>query len=386
MNKFAKHNGVVSRQSGFTLLEILVALLLGSAILTAAISLQVQHRKGFKLSSNKLEMQTNAKFAFEFISQYLRSAGSLGCRTSKALTDGATNPDGNCLGAVCTSISSAQIADANYWPGFEVQGYEYTGGGLTPALPAAFTFNGSTNDDSDVLTIAGGIGEVYDLDPAQPAITPGDTQFLLDMNEIAAVNLEERHYGVLSSCKGAQAFKVTSTDGEIAAGVIKLEGGGQANENDGTGIMQDIFGDLQFAEFRRAAVTTFFVGMDPLNDPNGVPVLYMSVDGESHRLIEGVEELHVQYGVSGSPNDRNIADRYVTADNVADWSSVVSVRVGLIMRSPEQVYQTAQAQNKTLDCVGYNQAAKNDRFSRTTYCSEIALRNRLIGARTGAKS
>jgi len=369
---------IIKNQSGFTLLEILVALVLGVGILTAAISMQVQHRKGFKITSNKLDMQTNAKFAFEFIGQTLRSAGSMGCKNAKALAGESTTLDNSCVGTVCLNLTDPTIGYADFRPGREVLGYQSLGGSLSPALSTAFTFvtNGDNNDNSDVLTVSGGYGEVYNLTP-DTSIAVTDSGFSLDLTDVSQVRLINKHYGMLTSCKGAKIFQVVSTNTEIGAGTIKWAGQlGTRSESVATGNER---------EFRRAAVVTYFVGQYPLGDIDGVPTLYQDIDGVSTRLIEGVEELQLLYGFADSAStDRNVANRFDTADNITDWSKVISVRVGLIMRSAKPVFETDQIQNISLACAnGYTQSTKTDRYARSTYCSEVTLRNRLIGSRVG---
>jgi len=402
MNKFSSYQAKQTKsQSGFTMVEILVGLVLGAAILTAALSMQSQYKRGFKLSGNKLDMQTNAKFAFEYMGKSLRSAGSLGCRSSvniieQKLED--VNISAGCYEGVCIDFNDPKASYADFRPGWEIKGYEYTGAGATlPALPVDFTFvsSGYNNNDSDVFSVSGGFGEVYSVSRDQDLVAT-DTGFALDMSGPVNVRLKQFQYGMLTSCKGGKIFKVTSTDGAIAAGNIQWGSGGAPDDN-AVGLLGDkgmfVVGSGNRREFRRAAVTTYFVGMDPLGDSNGVPTLYQDVDGVSSRLIEGVEEMHVLYGLSDDPLVRNIADRYVTADvidaetNATNnmWAKIVSVRIGIIMRSIDPVFKSPQAQTKNLACVGYTQAAKTDRFARATYCTEISVRNRLVGARTGNK-
>ncbi|MCW8933159.1 MAG: PilW family protein [Gammaproteobacteria bacterium] len=381
MNKtYINCNAKLKKQSGFTLLEVLVALALGVAILTATITMQIQHRKGFALTSNKLEMQTNAKFAFEFISQSLRSAGAMGCKNAKALAGGSTTLDNSCVGAVCLNLADPTIAYADFRPGQEVLGYQSLGTSLSPALSTTFPFvtNGDNNDNSDVLTVSGGYGEVYNVKPEYNiAVTDGG--FELDLTGISQVRLINNQYGMLTSCKGAKIFQVVSTNAEIGAGTINWAGQ--------LGTRSESVANGNEREFRRAAVVTYFVGQHPLGDTNGVPTLYQDVDGVSTRLIEGVEEIQLLYGYSdGASTDRNVANRYDTADNITDWSEVISVRVGLIMRSAQPVFETNQTQNISLACAnGYTQSTKTDRFARSTYCADVTLRNRLTGTRVGEK-
>lgn len=372
---------IIKNQSGFTLLEVLVALVLGIGILTAAISMQVQHRKGFKLTSNKLGMQTNAKFAFEFIGQTLRSAGGMGCRNSIELAGPAKTMDDSCFGTVCLNLADPTISYADFRPGREVLGYQSLGASLSPTLSNAFTFvtNSDNNDNSDVLTVSGGYGEVYNLEKGS-SIAPTDSGFQLDLTDVNQVRLINKHYGMLTSCEGAKIFQVVSSNTEIGTGLISWAGqlGARSEQTVANGDRR---------EFRRAAVVTYFVGQFPLGDITGVPTLYQDIDGVSTRLIEGVEELQLLFGYSdGASTDRNVANRFDTADNIADWSQVISVRIGLIMRSVEPVFETDQTQSISLACAnGYTQSPKTDRYARSTYCAEVTLRNRLIGSRIGDK-
>lgn len=393
---YVKKVNMVKKQAGFTMLEILVALALGVAILTAAISMQFQHRKGFKLANGKLTMQTNAKFAIELMSQSLRSAGSMGCKSGIQLMDGqkeSVTSSGTNYGTAFIALNNPQVAFADFRPGFEVLGYEYQGVGLVPSPPVDFNFVslGHYNADSDMLTVSGAYGEVY---PVVPDITDVAGSFNLEMSGISQVRLKQSQYGILSSCRGAKVFKVTSSNVQIGTGVIGWSGGAGADDNKtGVGTADGLVAGGSNLELRRAAVTTYFIGMHPFNDSNGVPTLYQDVDGVSKRLIDGIEEIQIEYGLSSSPSIRNIADRYVTADVVDAgstpdnnlWAQVVSVRVGLIMRSLDEVYENDQTQNMSLACIDYTQATKTDKYARTTYCSEVSIRNRLTGARVGKK-
>jgi len=407
MNIYPRKRLLVSKsQTGFTMLEVLVALVLGVGILTAAISMQVQHRKGFRLASNQLEMQTNAKFVFEFLGKRLREASSMGCRTSEFLAgddkfglwgaDLEAKRDDHCYGNICIAFNNTSVAYADFRPGYELQGYEYVGGNLNPIPPVAFEFVdlGQYNKNSDALTISGGYGDVYNLVRGS-AIEPVDSQFQLNTAAAPAgqFDIKAKNYGLLSSCSGAKIFKITSFD--EGSGIVQLGSGVQADDNEfgQLGQASSVVGSTgNNREFRRAAVTTYFVGMGPvLGAVDGVPTLYQDIDGESRPLIEGVEEIHFLYGLNENPKERNIADRFITADVIDSesnatgtnlWSKVVSVRIGLIMRSKEPVYSNDVGQNMSLSCIdGYVQSPVSDKFSRSTYCSEVSLRNRNIGNR-----
>lgn len=71
------------------------------------------------------------------------------------------------------------------------------------------------------------------------------------------------------------------------------------------------------------------------NNENGLPTLYRKMGAEAAiPLIEGVFGMQVRYGVD-SDQDKQV-DAYQTASTIADWDSVVSVKVDLLLCSSQQ--------------------------------------------------
>ncbi|MER3547446.1 MAG: hypothetical protein C4338_07515, partial [Rhodanobacteraceae bacterium] len=52
----------------------------------------------------------------------------------------------------------------------------------------------------------------------------------------------------------------------------------------------------------------------------------------SEPVVEGVEQLQFDYGIRTSPDDAT-PSKYVSADQVTDWSQVIAVRVGYVLRA-----------------------------------------------------
>lgn len=57
----------------------------------------------------------------------------------------------------------------------------------------------------------------------------------------------------------------------------------------------------------------------------------------AENLIEGVTSFQVQYGLNTDADPRGIADRYVNANAVTQWSRVSSIRITLVTNSVERV-------------------------------------------------
>jgi type IV pilus assembly protein PilW len=100
--------------------------------------------------------------------------------------------------------------------------------------------------------------------------------------------------------------------------------------------------------------------------------------GVEQELVEDVESLQVKYGVdTTSAVADGIVDSYVTAEAVTDWSDVVAVRMGLLLRSSSKVAgdlsvaASAPVNGRTIN---YPSGSKYDRRVFTT---TVAVRNRI---------
>ena len=144
------------------------------------------------------------------------------------------------------------------------------------------------------------------------------------------------------------------------------------------------YGTLATVYTNVATSTTYTIGTD---DPDGaggddpIPALIRTVGGNAQAIVPGVENLQVVYGQDTDGD--NEADRYVDASIIgataAAWENVVSVRISILVRSPE-------ARNE--DGIGYSMdgvvvpdgsvpADAGGRFhNRRVYTTTVSLRNR----------
>ena len=382
-------------QSGYSMLELLVAMTMGILILASAVTMQVSNRTDFRNTASELQMKTNAKLAAEFIGNSLRSVGSMGCRTVAAYEGG--------KGAGERSESSYNISLndpgglpwANFNAGHEIQGYQAVGAGWVPTPHPTLGLTGML-PGSDALTLRGTIGESYVLQIRNP----GDTAYFLNIPAGTDVRIAQNNFAVASTCKDAEIFRVTSSDAVIDTGVIGRAAGGGADENEfGVCNYNDgcIFSDIH-GELSRVATLTYYVA----NNDRGVPTLFRGIDGDTPSpLVEGVERMKIDYGIENDQRARNVASRYLTASQIQStcntpmsvpvsenclWPSVVSVRVSLIMRSDEEIYGKPIDQSYTLPGADPLLYEPTDRFSRATYSSTFVVRNRMIGERTQGTS
>ena len=372
-----RHNSSCGlKQRGYTMLEVLVAMTLGLVVLGSAIGMQISHREAYALTESKLAMQTNAKFAHEFIASSLRELGAVGCRTVEGYYAGSQEISSS---NYTIAFNNPDIAFANFKINEELLGYENAegSGSWSPTIPAAFTFAGDMLDGSDAITIRGAIGPNYRVDKNDIATDKGSVQ--LDLSNITNVQLKPNHYAVLSQCDVAEVFKITGTEAQTNAGLIVHGAGAQGDDNALPAFEKD-FTDTSSAELRRVAVTTYYIA----DNDNGIPTLYRDIDNVSDPLVEGVERMQIEYGVNTDTTSVNVPDEYHDAqwvNNQNAWGDVVSVRLGFVMRSRNPLYEQNMSKTYSLPGAVTHDYATNDRFVRIVYTATVNLRNRTLGVR-----
>jgi type IV pilus assembly protein PilW len=148
------------------------------------------------------------------------------------------------------------------------------------------------------------------------------------------------------------------------------------------------------AELHRAENVVLYVALNLDN----IPSLYMrrfqrdSVeDFDTQELAEGIENLQVRFGMDTTGDGQ--VDSYGTADEVAagttgaildqHWRSVVSVRVGMIVSSPEVAGVSALdggGNPRKLTLLGTAVIPPDDHKMRQVYETTISLRNRIFNS------
>lgn len=76
-----------SRMQGLTLVELMVAMVLGLVVIGGAVSLTLANRQSFRTSEGLSQVQESARTAFELIARDVRQADVTGCDNEKRITN-----------------------------------------------------------------------------------------------------------------------------------------------------------------------------------------------------------------------------------------------------------------------------------------------------------
>ena len=123
-----------SKQRGFSLVELMVALLLGTLITAAAVQMFITNQRSFRLQQTMSEVQETGRFAAELISKELRMAGL-------------TRADGTESGGVI--VASNDELRFRFFGTMDCEGDQYTGANDDALIENRY----SVNADGDLVCV-----------------------------------------------------------------------------------------------------------------------------------------------------------------------------------------------------------------------------------------
>lgn len=332
-------------QYGFTLIEIMVALIIGLFLAVGVAQIFVSTKGTNRMQENLSRMQENARFAMSFISSDIRQAGFLG---------GVCGDRGATRNAVNNLDSSAAV-------------YQFRGNALNAALAGA---DGVGLNGSDQIVI----NRIPFLGSGTPLIAPFPSDASDSLFVDASAAIAEGSILLVTDCINQDIFQVTNDpagSGELQHSVV---GGGviPANKTDALASVYSSGKSRVYVIAPNAGGVSAIV-YSVANDGNGVPGLVQGDPlGANNQLVANIENMQILYGQRLGGGETY----YVPAGTAGlDMEGVVSVRVSLLARSPDDFIATSP-QTYFLNFDGTSTAAP-DRRLRKVYTSTLTVRNRL---------
>lgn len=392
-NRIFKRPGApaVASARGLSLVELMVALVLGLLVTAGLIQLFGTASLTFQTSDGSARIQENGRFAMELLKRDLRMAGTHGfCAGRMEITN---HLDPACGGGVSDFFD----------PNRAIVGWEFdgTGQGEEYSLPETLDPGGasandwtSTSDQSSLPEVLQGLvvpgsdvlvvrrQEVVPGLTADPGVTNNQNQ--ASINLIGPHGMPDDAIILVTNCAtGADLFQNRSN-----ANASTFSGGSGSCTNPGPGNVNNVDWSASYDDSMqtfRVTAAAYYIG---LNANTGQPGLYRyelstgteGSDSGAEELVEGVESMQVLYGYSAAAptGDGQSITQWVRADQVpADgWAQVIALRVALSVRSPG--IADGDPTQMTYDLAGTQLAAPGDGRLRQPFSTTVALRNRLI--------
>lgn len=335
-------------QSGFTLIELMIALVLGLFIVGATSSLFLSNSQTLRTTESLSRIQENARSAFELMSRDIREAGGTPC--------GRNLPVANTLNNSPSTGGSAWWAD---W-GLSMRGYS----GTDNFPPAPSSGVGTRVAGTDAIITMNGAGSGLTVDEHNAS----SAQFKLNISN-HGINSGD----ILLVCDFEQAsiFQVTNANQNNTTIVHNTGSETPGNCSKGLGYASPMdcstngtpktYG--QNSTVVRLNVSAWHIGCNTRFDctlPEGRS-LYFTNLGQVNtntpnmvEVIDGVNSMSMRYLTTGGTN-------YVTATNITNWNTVTAVEINFELAGVE---------------AGATTGAANDRLNRNM-SHVVTLRNRV---------
>lgn len=332
------------RQKGMTLVELMVAMVLGLVIVAGVVSVLLANKRSFRSNEGLAQIQETARSTFELLARDIRQAGGTGCDSARRMANVLTPPA------------------TDWWQTWaSVRGYD--GAEADPAV-ATGTAVGERVNGTDSLALMGVDGGFLSVDSHNAATG------LVRINA-ASTNFAAGDIMLICDFDHSTTFQATSYD----AASVSLEhlsgAGAPGNCSQGLGFPTDctnstgnVYTFPQNSQLGRLYAVDWYVGNNG-RAADGGRSLYRVRLGPNAALIteevvSGVTDMQITYGTNGS-NDIVDATALVGA---AAWAPVNSVFITLTVRSTDANVST-------------DTSVKEGRLERTfTYV--VTLRNRVL--------
>lgn len=351
------------RQRGLSLVELMIGVLLGLMLMGASLHVLMSTRLAFKFGKESSNVQENARFAVEMLGREIALAGFTGCRRGARVAN--------------VLVGSGSPGNWRYGPpGIEA----FDDAQAKSAYPSEF------RDDmiagTDAIIVRGGAGNAlftasgftkpvfqFPIGSAVKA-TIDDGAVVLAANELCQ---QVAVFQVSSAAPDSLTYDLAGTPGNCSLELGSLGNSSCAAPN--------VTGPLFAAgtTVMPYSVSAFYIAPSAI-DPS-IPALWrqrLITEKEKavlrkEELLQGVESLQLRYGYD--TNDDGHPNYFLKANDASligvwDWSKVVNVRVGILLRSLAAVETTDQP---NADFEG--STVPTDRYARHRVFTTVQLKN-----------
>jgi len=322
-------------ERGLTLVEMMVALAIGTFLMAGTLTVFAKTRDLYRTNEAAARLQENARYAMSTIEADLRLASNWGLVNRADLIENAATPD-EPIPAALAGEADAIDACGDRW-GIDLEHYVEASDGdyaIDDSTSDCDAF-GTASDDADVLTVRHAT-----FNPI-PLANLGATDGMIKIQSSRAMG---------------SLFSGTTRPADLASSDTQTNG---------------------------LVVNSYYVDEDS-ETRDGLPSLRRKTLGvagaaavvRDEEIIQGVEDLQVQFGVDSS-GDQN-ADFYLNPDAnlgaaVAAGGAIVAARVWLLVRAEDP--EVGFTDDRTYNIANRAAYTPADAFRRVLVVKTVMLRN-----------
>lgn len=307
--------GTGRRLRGFTLVELMIAMLLGLIVIGGVVSVFIANKQSYRTNEALSQVQDHGRTSFEFLARDIRMAGLSGCsnldRIANVLNNG---PNGG--------------AATDWFANFANSIIGYEGNQTDPAVTTG-TGVAERVDGTDSFQLVGIEGSGFSVE------SHNATAAEFKINE-PTTDFDDGDFVVVCDPDHAAVMQITNYNSSNVSVVHNTGTGTPGNCSKGLGFPTQCTANGNPYEFgpnsqiAKLASKAWYIGNNPaggrslyritLENQSGTPV------GVATEMVRNVNDMQVTYHADGGTT-------FQTADAVVDWTVVDSARVVLTVQS-----------------------------------------------------
>lgn len=314
-----------SRQSGLSIIELMIALLLGSLLTVGLVQIFTSNSQAFRMSEALARSQEFGRIASEMLSRESRGAGYYGCN-SQNVVNNLNIASGDDDWDLYNHASGDVVSSNSDW------------------LPTGIVAG------TDFLHFSGMEGAGIEI-TADETPTSATIKVKSGGGRNAAEVLKGGDVIAVTDCQGTDVIQVMDVSGSGEITTLKIGTGTEQSpgNNYDSNICPPSAGasclSQQYKEGAQVLLPykrTYFIGESTVRvgEPALKIIEYVGGSQRTLEMVEGVVDMQVRYGFSAEA-DEPVSD-WKDAESVADssWGRVRAVRVSLLVRGgPENLFE-----------------------------------------------
>jgi type IV pilus assembly protein PilW len=381
---FPKPLAVRKPLRGFSMIELMVAMAIGLAFIVVVLSVYLSSKTAFRRTEELSGLQAAARNAFEYVGFDARQAGMLGCQLGgdKGITKNASPDLSNDF------LVPVQGFNAAVDPVFDQTGTndasKWTANTAPVGSPSKPVFNSSGSGlpnnisiGSDVLFLRGPSTSIplRLTESANPAVSTTTVKVEGTTSGSCASGLCANSFAMITNCTEGAIVQVNNLSNATKITTLTLKSPGMGSLNEFKVDRSEVF-----------PMQTVVYYVAPASNGTTQSLYRHRFDGSiatgtREELIEGVENMQITYGVDNATANADASpdytvDVYQTANAVADWGTVLSIKIALVVRAPQPL--TGGLAGPGSDTAnGVTVTYADTKYDRRVFTNVIALRNRI---------
>lgn len=348
----------VGRQSGLSIIEIMIALLLGALLTVGLVQVFTSNSQSFRVNEATARAQETGRMSVDMLARALRNAGYFGCFPVNGIVNNLDTTDSDYDPAIHEFRLEGIFSEAASRPAQAVAGTDWF---LVTGLRS-----GGVN-----LQSTGQINSASFTINQRGDLAVGDEIMVSDCNNGDIFEISNIQQGGGNGV----SVNVVANSGNGAPG-NDFSGNAPAGCNSGSNCLSALY--PAGAQVLIPYNETYFIGTGASGNRALFSINSRINPGVPIELVDGVEDMAVRYGTGTAEN--GVTAWQDDADLIADWSTVIAVEVSLLVRSGQDNVLdqaiTACFPSWT-DCAGGNNYIAPDNGLYRVYSFTTALRNRI---------